>query len=244
MKKVRIISGIKKEYPVQEAYKTLRTNLLFCGEKYRTVLFTSCYENEGKTTVTLELARSLVQAGKRVLMIDADMRKSVLCKKYIEDFPETPGLSEYLSGQAALSDIVLQSEEEENFFLIPCGMFPPNPVELLGTARFQGLLESSKETFDCILIDTPPLGLVIDSAVAAKACDGAVLVLRPGLSARMVNSVKEQLEKSGCPLLGCVLNGVPVKRDLFYRHYYKHYYRGYYKHNYDAGKNGKIRSTK
>lgn len=232
MKKISIASLIEKDYRINEAYKTLRTNLLFCGSAYKIIVLTSCDENEGKTTVTLELAKSLVETGKRVLVIDADMRKSVIQRKYLSNEEPLLGLSEYLSDQAELSDILAVADEEK-LFIIPSGKYPPNPVELLGTPRFKALLESSRNSFDYILVDTPPLGLVIDAAVVAEFCDGAILILHAGkTSARLVRSVRAQLEKSQCTLLGGVFNNVQVGRNIYYKHYYKHYYRGYYHNKY------------
>ena len=224
--KVNFNPHSNNDYITNEAYKTLRTNLLFCGTDITTLLITSFKENEGKSTITSELAKSLADVGKRTLMIDADMRKSVFLSKSVRasDFK---GLSEYLSGQAELTD-VLYSTQNPCFDVIFSGHFPPNPVELLSSKRFSSLLESMKPFYDYILLDTPPLGTVIDAAVAAAVCDAALLVITTDKTGSGdAISVKEQIEKSGCKILGVVLNDTDSKHAGHYKKAYKHYYSSY-----------------
>ena len=170
--KVNFLTGSSGDYLSNETYKTLRTNLFFCGADVKTVVITSCNENEGKSTVSSELSKSLADAGKRTLMIDADMRKSMLLRGAIRN-NKMFGLSEYLTGQAEFSQI-LYNTQIPNFDIIFSGHFPPNPVELLGSDRFKDLLAKTRGNYDYIIIDSPPLGSVIDSAVIASVAGSDV----------------------------------------------------------------------
>ncbi len=210
------------DHITSEAYKTLRTNLLFCGTDITTLLITSAQENEGKSTVTSELAKSLADAGKRTLMIDADMRKSIFLSKTTRT-PDFQGLSEYLSGQAEIAN-VLYNTQNPYFDVIFSGHFPPNPVELLSSKRFTALLTTVKQQYDYVLIDTPPLGTVIDAAVAAAVCDAAMIVISTGkTSSSEAVSVKSQLTKSGCKILGVILNDKDPKHANYYKKAHKYY---------------------
>ena len=184
----------KKDFFTQEAFKTLRTNLQFCGQDICTVVITSCNENEGKTTITLQLAKSLAELNKRVLVIDADMRKSVMAGR--NTTAENPaGLSEVLTGLTSVKDCLYQTQYE-NLSIMFAGKYPPNPVELLSGQYFEELLNAAKESYDYVLIDVPPLGSVIDAAVVAAKCDGTILVISDNqVRYRQALEVIEQLKK-------------------------------------------------
>lgn len=221
---VEISLNIKneKDFRTNEVYKSLRTNIEFTGEENRVILFTSCIPNEGKSTVSQSLAAAIAESGKKVLLIDADMRNSVFLGKY-QITKEVQGLSHYLSGQAKMKDIICRSNESD-LYVIFSGPFPPNPTELLGSERFAALIQEGRKIFDYIIIDTPPLGRVIDSAVIAKNCDAAVLVIAANTTSyKFARSVKEQLYKSECKILGVVMNKMNMKQNKYYGHYYGHY---------------------
>ncbi len=219
--KVAFNTASANDYLTQESFKTLRTNILFCGSDIHSIVITSCNENEGKSTISAELSKSLAEIGKRTLLIDADLRKSVMLRKSIKA-RDINGLSELLSGQAEL-DQVLYNTQQPNFDVIFTGHFPPNPVELLGSGKFEKIITALKERYDYIIIDSPPLGAVIDAAVIASFCDGAVLVITDGrVKYHQALEVKEQLEKSGCKLLGAVLNDIDHKHSRYYKPYYSH----------------------
>jgi capsular exopolysaccharide synthesis family protein len=191
----------------QEAYKTLRTNLLFCGRDVQIIAVTSHWENEGKTTVALNLAKSLTELGKRVLVIDADMRKSVMAGRHTKA-KNPAGLSEILTGIVKLSD-GLYATQYENLHMIFSGKYPPNPVELLGGKYFPMLLEETRKVYDYVIVDTPPLGQVIDAAVLAPFCDGTLLVMESHLiRQKHAKSLINQLNKSGSKILGVVRNNI------------------------------------
>lgn len=204
------------DFFTQEAYKTLRTNLQFSGKDIRVIAITSCHENEGKTTVSLNLARSLAELGKRVLVIDADMRKSVVATRHTTA-RNPAGLSEVLTGMAVLSDCIYTTQVEK-LHLIFSGKYPPNPVELLGGKYFPELISETRKVFDYILIDTPPLGRVIDAAVVAPQCDGVILVLADNaVRSSQAREVVGQLRKSGSKILGVVRNSVHSSSVGYYK---------------------------
>lgn len=217
------------DFKTNEAYKTLRTNISFSGDDVKVIAFTSSIPNEGKSFVTFNLSVSLAEDDKKVLYIDADIRKSVTVARYGVDI-ETKGLAHYLSGQKKLDDVIYQTNID-NFDIIFTGQVAPNPSELLGNAYFKKLIETKREEYDYIIIDCPPLGSVIDAAIVAKECDGAIIVIETdSASYKIVQRVKKQLEKSGVRILGAVLNKVEMGGKGYYGkgYYGKSYYGSYY----------------
>lgn len=237
MKSTLINETKKYNYSVREAFKTLRTNFLFCGDDIKTVLLTSCVKNEGKSTISIELSKSLALSEKKVLLIDSDLRKSVFATKYTTNDGNIVGLSEYLSGQADYDDIVYTTQTE-GLYMIFAGAVPPNPVELLGSTKFRSLVENARNEYDYVIIDAAPLGAVIDASAISAFVDGAILIVTANeISYRFAQDVKAQLEKSNCKVLGAILNRIPMKAGSYYNTYYKKYY-GRYK-RYGFGKYGK-----
>lgn len=220
------LKNISNDYRSNEAYKTLRTNIEFSGSDKKAIVFTSCTPNEGKSTVSLSLAISLAESGKTVLFIDADLRKSVIAGRH-RITGEFKGLSHFLSGQAEAKDVIVKTQIPR-LFMVLAGVMPPNPAELLGHRRFEAFLEGARKAYDYVIVDAPPLGSVIDAAIIAKYCDGAVLVISANtVSHKFARSVKDQLEKSECPILGVVLNKVNMKQNKYYGKYYGSYYGDY-----------------
>ena len=221
----------EQSYTMKESLRALKTNIQFCGDDVKTILITSAVPNEGKSTVAMDLARSLTESGKRVLLIDSDMRKSVFVGRLqaqASNGGEICGLSHYLSGQRRLED-VMYGTEIPRLFMIFAGPSVPNPTEILEKKYFAELLKFGKEHFNYILIDCAPLGATIDAAVVAKYCDGAILVIAQGMaSSQLISNVKKQLEASGVKILGAVLNKVKVKKSSYEGSYYGGYYGSYY----------------
>lgn len=210
-------------FAVKEAYKTLRTNIQFSGRDIKTICVTSTLPNEGKTVVSLSLAKTIAESDKKVLFIDADLRKSVILNRLKVDKP-VYGLSEYISGMNELEDVIYQSEFE-NVNIIFTGPLPPNPSEMLGSEEFKNILKILRDKYDYIIIDTPPLGVVIDSANVAKLCDGTIIVIESEvISYRMTQKVIKQLEKGKCRILGAVLNKKVIKLKGYYGKAYGKYY--------------------
>lgn len=225
--KVTLQDPKKMDYFYEEAMKTLRTNILFSSKQVKSILFTSCYPNEGKSDLTFNLAVEMGKAGRKVLLLDADIRKSNFVKRY-QVGKSVMGLSQYLSGQTEKQWITYQTNYM-NVDMVFAGAYAPNPSELLSDPLFEEFLQEKKEVYDYIFIDTPPLGTITDAAVVAEHCDGAVLVIESeAVSYKVARKIKEQLEKSGCTILGAVLNKVDLKKDKYYSSYYRHY-GGYYK---------------
>ena len=221
----------KMDYRTSEAYKSLRTNIQFCGADVKVISFTSCTPNEGKSSISFNLAVSLAESGKKVILIDADMRKSVLAGRYKVGSIKG-GLAHFLAGQKALGDVCLQTDIE-NMDIIFSGPFVPNPAELLESELFSKLISYCRKKYDYVLIDTPPLGSVIDSAIVAGEVDGAVIVIEAdAISYHFVQQVKKQLERSNVKVLGAVLNKVPLEKGKYgygkYGKYYSRYYGDYY----------------
>ena len=235
MESIELQNVRKNSYAKTESLRALKTNLQFCGDDVKTILVTSSLPNEGKSTVTFDLARSLTESGKSVLLIDTDMRKSVLVgrlrAKTVKK-SEIQGLSNYLSGQKKLTD-VLYATQIPKLFMIFAGPSVPNPTEILEKRYFSELIDFAREQFDYVLIDCAPIGAAIDAAIVAKHCDGAVLVIAQGMAnSRLIGSVKKQLEASGVRILGAVLNKVRMENNhygKYYGHYYGSYYGDYYK---------------
>ena len=227
-------------YGKKEAFNFLRTNLSFCGDNIKTIVFTSCTPDEGKSSTVMELGRSISENGKKVLIIDADLRKSVMVGRYHARKTEKTkekekgilGMSHYLSGQAKLEQVIYETNVE-GMDIIFAGHVTPSPTALLGNQYFEELLEYARGHYDIVLIDSPPLGSVIDTAVIAPKCDGAVIVIEANkCSYRFVQDIKKQLEVTGCHILGCILNKVKTGKGSYYNRYYKGYYKGYYKEYY------------
>ena len=220
--KVNFNTCSSNDFLTNESFKTLRTNIMFCGSDIKVIVLTSSRENEGKSVISAEIAKSMAEANKKALLIDADMRKSVmLCRNITSQ--NFYGLSEFLSSQVEL-DMALYNTQNPLFDVIFSGHFPPNPVELLSLERFNKLIKDAREIYDYIIIDSPPLGSVIDSAVIATQCDGSIIVMTPGVvTVKEGLEVKQQLEKSGCKILGAVLNDVYGKNTKYNKKYYKKY---------------------
>ena len=212
----------KENYYYEEAIKTLRTNIQFTGKNVKTILLTSCYPNEGKSDIAMQLAQEIGKAGKSVLLIDADLRKSAYIVRY-KVKRSVKGLSEFLSGQASESEIKYTTNFQ-NVDIIFSGPSAPNPSELLEDPAFGELMKKVRMEYDFVLLDTPPVMTVIDAAVIAKESDGAVLIVESGrVSYKAAQKALEQIRKSDCKVLGAVLNKVDIKRDKYYSDYSSYY---------------------
>lgn len=245
MQSVKLQFDQKNDYRIKESFKTLRSNIEFSGSDIRVIAITSCTPNEGKSSVAMEVAKSFAEAGSRTILIDADMRKSVLVGRY-KTGAVRKGLSQTLIGKTALEDAVCETNLE-NLYMIFAGPVPPNPSELLGDQLFEQMLQQLKKLFDYIIIDTPPLGSVIDAAVVAKRCDGTIIVVENNtVSYRFVQKVKEQLDKTESKILGVVLNKVNMNSKGYYGHYGRYYgkYYGQYYGNYGEENRGNGEESK
>ena len=221
----RVIVNVERQaYAYDEELKTLRTNLLFSGDEKKVVMVTSCLAGEGKTSIVFELAKSLTEIGKKVLILDTDIRKSALLRTVKEGKVEK-GLSHLLSGQCKLSEIVC-STNIPKLHMIFAGRSVPNPSELLSKEILEKMVENFREIYDYVLIDSAPLGMVADAMVVGKVCDASILVVKAGeVKYKLAQKVLVKLQTMDAPNLGVVLNQVEQKQDRYYSgKQYKRYY--------------------
>ncbi len=212
-----------------EAIRRVRTAVQFSSaeEGCRTVLVTSTQPTEGKTMVAANLAIALSQAGQRVLLIDADMRKPR--QHELLKVKQAPGLSNLLVGDAKAND-AMRRTGSKRLWVMPSGTHPPNPAELLGSARFRSLIGSLGAQFDWVILDSPPVMAVTDAAVIAHLTTGVVFVVgSEQVNRHMARTAVEQLRASKATILGAVLNRADVRKNpYYYAHYYKQEYAAYY----------------
>jgi succinoglycan biosynthesis transport protein ExoP len=197
---------------VAEAYRTLRTNIEFASvdAPIRTLLVTSSIPGEGKTITASNLAVVFAQAGRRVLLVDADLRKPGV--HIVFDLPNAHGLTTLLRSDEMSLDAIAQATEQENLRILTTGPLPPNPAELLGSHRMRTILDGLKASGDLLIFDGPPLGAVTDSAILSSILDGTLFVIDAGRSHRgAVRLGRESLAKAGANVLGVVLNRIPAK---------------------------------
>ncbi len=214
---------------VAEAYRILRTNLIFSmpGTSGRALLVTSANPGEGKTTTAINLAESLAHNGARVLVVDADLRRPTLHQRF--SLQKTPGLSDLIVGKSQASQAI-QNTPTKGLQVLPCGYIPPNPAELLGSASMAEVVRALREHYDWVLIDTAPALAMADTPVLCPLVDGLVLVVGAEIGSRpTVQRAVDQLQSVGGKIIGVVLNKVDLERNAFYySQYYGEYYRSYY----------------
>jgi len=198
---------------VSEAYRSMRTSLLLSSPDHppRSIVITSAAPSEGKTVTAVNTAISLIHSGSRVLLIDADMRKPRIHKIFDVD-PARPGLSSLLTGAISLSDAILESRIP-NLFLLPCGVIPPNPGELILSDRFRTMLQALNTYFDYVVIDTPPMWNVSDARIVAMQVQGVILVVKALATSRdLARRVLQQLGETHARVLGVVLNDLDTSK--------------------------------
>jgi capsular exopolysaccharide synthesis family protein len=237
-------------FDYKEAFKVLRTKIQFSGidKPMKKIAITSSGPFEGKTTVSINTALTLAETGKSVLLIDCDLRKPKVSKTL--GLEQEPGLSNVLTNDAELEFAIRKIDKFDTLDIIPCGVIPPNPAELLGSEQMGKFLTEIDDVYDYIIFDTPPIGLVADTAELSRFIDGVIWVVSYGRTIKeSAIFAKETLDSVDAHLIGCVFNG--VKADgygtrSYYRRYgygyggkygYKYGYGGYYGYGYgEAGK--------
>lgn len=206
--------------PAAEAYRTLRTNLEFAAvdEPVRTLLVTSSIPGEGKTTTASNLAVAFAQAGRRVILLDADLRKPGVHKVF--DLPNVAGLTSLLRTDDVAIDDVVQATEEERLQVITTGLLPPNPAELLGSNRMKTILERLVAAADLVIVDSPPLQAVTDAAILSAITDGTLLVIDAERTRRgAAGHGREALAKADARVLGVALNRISTRAGSNYVYY-------------------------
>ena len=226
----------ENNFAAREAYKLLRANVMFAlpdDKPCRIIGVTSPMRAEGKSTTSINLSYVLAEAGKRVLLIDADLRLPSVAKKL--DISDTPGLSETLI-KPEFTGEEIKNFELKNLSVLTSGRIPPNPSEMLGSRKMQSLLEVLSESYDFIIVDLPPVNVVSDALVIAPLLDGMLVVVRGNhTSGRELNKCVRSLELSKVKVLGIVINaksnssGAYSLKHKYYKYYKK---RDYYSKSY------------
>lgn len=214
-----LISLTNPKSPIAEQFRTIRTNIQFSSvdKELQTIIVTSSGPGEGKSTNTANLAVVFAQQGKRVLLIDADLRKPTV--HYTFRTENHVGLSNVLTRQLTLEEAI-STTAQEKLWVLSSGPIPPNPSELLGSKNMEVLLEQAKEEYDVIVIDTPPVLAVTDAQILANLADGVVLVVSSGKTERdSAKKAKELLESAQAKILGVVLNNKKAEESHYYYYY-------------------------
>jgi len=226
----------KLDFSCNESMNTLATNLLYCGDNIKTVMITSRYADEGKSFISLNLMRTLASLGKNVVLVDTDLRRSRMASHYGVVFQQEQhyGLAHYLASICEMNDIVYQTNIP-NAYVLPIGREVKSSLQLLSSSRLQPLMETLAREFDIVLVDTPPVGVIVDGLEMAKYCSGALLVVAADRGHRKdIADIARQIQSTGCPLLGTVLNDVEFSSFTNRKYYYNseryssYYYGGAY----------------
>ena len=218
------------DFYIQEAYKSLRTNVMFSltdDKDSHVIMITSALPSEGKSTTAVNLAYTFAEAGKRTLLIDCDMRKPKIGR--LLKIKKSDGLSDMLF-HATDTEPLFFRVNEMNLFVLTAGSIPPNPSELLGSARMKRLMDSLRQKFEYIILDMPPINVVTDAVIASPLADGTLLVVRAGVSERNAAlKAMDQLKRANAKILGAVLSHVTEKKS-------NHKYSKEYGYGYGYGK--------
>lgn len=220
-----IIALLDPRSPITEAYRMLRTNLYFSGidTKNQIIEVTSSDQAEGKTTTTINLALTLAQDGKKVLLIDCDLRKPRVHRYFYVD--NHMGLTNLIVEGYEHTDIYYESDDLPSLHLVASGPLPPNPSEILGSKKMADYLNSLRSMYDYIIVDTPPVGRVTDGVVLAPVVDGVLLTVASGQSqAQITKRAKGLLDQVGANILGVVLTKVSKKNSGYGYEAYGGYY--------------------
>lgn len=229
MRGSEIFSISNPKSPVSEAFRTLRTNIQFSSidKPIRSMVITSSTPGEGKSTVSINIAATIAQSGKKVLLVDADLRKPVLNKVFHMD--GTRGLTNILVENVGFEEVMFCHPDIEGLYVLSSGPIPPNPAELLGSNKMKSFVDNIVDKFDMVIFDSPPIGMVTDSAILSTLVDGTILVCSVGeTDIDVAKMAKESLEKVNANILGVVLNKVPMNGGRYYKYHYHQYYSYYY----------------
>ncbi|QXE01070.1 CpsD/CapB family tyrosine-protein kinase [Terribacillus sp. DMT04] len=214
-----LITKFNPKSPISEQYRTIRTNIEFASvdQELSTLLVTSSGPSEGKSSTTANLGVVFAQQGKKILLIDGDLRKPTV--HYTFKLDNRIGLSTVLVGEKTLEETVKETDVP-NLDILTCGPIPPNPSELLGSKAMKQMLQIAQETYDVIVFDTPPVLAVTDAQILANICDGSIIVARSEQTEYdAIQKAKELLEPAHAKMLGVVLNDVAQKKSNTYYYY-------------------------
>lgn len=204
---------------VSDQYRTLRTNINFSslGKEIRSIVITSASHSEGKSTTAANLAIVYAQEGKRVLLLDGDLRKPTIHKAFALE--NSVGLSTVLIQQSSLESVI-RSTEINNLNIVTSGPLPPNPVEMLGSAAMEAVIEQLMNNYDLLIIDSPPILMMADGQILANRCEGTLLVINSGKTVKEeAMRAKEAIYASNSRLIGAVLNNFKFPVNNGYNRY-------------------------
>ena len=229
IKEIELVNHLHPKFFISEDYRTVRTSILLSHAESppKTIVFSSALPKEGKTATTVNMAVAFSQLEEKVLIIDADLRKPRLHR--IFKVKNLGGLSGYLTGKVSLEDAI-QKTSVGKIWLLPSGVIPPNPAELLNSQKMKKMLEEVKKRFDVILLDTAPVLAVIDAIIVSSMADSVVFLIKAGEVARkpFLNAV-EELRRAKAKIIGVLFNELKVKKgDYHFMDYYRYYRHGYY----------------
>lgn len=208
---------------LQNAVKTLAANIRFASvdDPIKTIAMTSSVPNEGKSTISVELARALASGGKSVLLVEGDMRRRTLAG--LLGIHPRNGIYSVLSGKIALEDAIARVGEKPSFWFLDAEPHIPNPADLFASRRFRRFVEGLYREYDYVIFDTPPISAFVDAAVLGAAVDATLLVVRENFVKRdEIVAAYDQLKKAGANVIGTVLNFCDAKRNEYYYSYYEH----------------------
>ena len=198
----------------EEHYNALRTNIQLSGDDLKVLSISSVKPGEGKSTTSTNIAWAFARAGYKTLLVDADIRNSVMSGVF-KSREKITGLTDFLAGTADLSNGLCDTNIE-NLFVIQAGPVSPNPTALLQSENFATMIDTLRKYFDYVIVDTAPIGMVIDATIITQKCDASILVTASGETKRRdVLKVKEQLEQTGIPCLGVVLNKINTEVEKY-----------------------------
>ena len=227
--KNKVISLIQSKEPVVDAYRHVRTNMQFANvdASLKRIMVTSSIPGEGKTLTTANLGISFAELGKRILIVDCDLRKSH--QHILFNIRKSPGLSDYLARDIALEKTIYMTHVP-NLYVIPAGTTPPNPAEMLASNKMDNLITTLEQNFDFVIYDTPPIIAVTDPVLLSKRVGNVVLVVRFGKTNRhVVSDSMSRLENVNSDVLGMIFNGMQKAKGYgYYKYDYSYYQSSYY----------------
>ena len=237
MKEIAFRHMPELSYAGNEAINTLCTNLTFSGENVKKILVTSCHASEGKSFLSLNIVRTLAKLGDRVALVDCDLRKSVIARKHlVTKERKLIGLTHYLAGMEPAEEAIYSVLDVPNLFIVPSGHNVSNSLPLVSSPKLGQLLDSLAEEMDYVIVDAPPVGLLIDAAKIATFCDGTLLVVNYNTVRKQeLIDAQAQLSQTGCPILGTVINQANFRDYMSRKYYYSKYYYSHYKNYYYYG---------
>lgn len=216
------------DYTATEALNTICSNLSFVGRSLKRIIVTSCDAGDGKTQLTMQIAQNLANRGRKIVIVDVDLRRSAMMRRFdVKTEGEAVGLAHYLAGYNSMDEIIYETSIS-GLSIVPIGNHVVNPIPLLNTPEFAQLLEHLAAEYDLVFLDAPPIGLVIDAADIAQYCDGSLLVVNYSVTRRRtLMNARKQMMQSGCPVIGCILNRVTFDTISSKKYYGQSYYSTY-----------------